>query len=61
MLDEQVVVAVVVEHAHAGGMRARSDDHIGGRQAVMTDLGELALRIERNGFDFGVDLNSRER
>ena len=39
MLADQIVVVVVVQHAHTGGVRTGSNDHVCGRQPVMSDLG----------------------
>ena len=51
MLEEQIVGAVVVEHAHAADVSTSSDHHVRGRQTVMPDVGELTLRLQRRRFD----------
>ena len=61
LLGQKVVVAVVVEDPELVGVRDRGDDHIDRRQAVLTDVRELALRIERALLDLLIDANPRER
>ena len=61
LLGQKVVVAVVVEDPEPVRVRDRGDDHIDRRQAVMTDVRELALRIERALLDLLIDANPRER
>lgn len=58
MRGEQIVVAVVVQHAHAGNVRTGGDDEIRWRETVVTDVGKLALRLQRNIFNFSIDLDA---
>src|SRR4051812_6042164 len=56
LLRDQVVVAVVVQHTEAVAISERGDDEIDGREPVMPDPGELALRIDRTPLDLLVDV-----
>lgn len=46
MLRDQVVVAVVVQHAGFGAVGAGGDQHVQGREAMAPDLGELVHHSE---------------
>ncbi len=54
-LGEDVVVAVVVEDAGSLALGAGGDDEIGGREAVVTYLGELVLGCACAVLDAGSD------
>lgn len=60
MLGEQVVVAVVVQHAHTGDVRASGDDHVCWSETVMTDLSKFALDADRDPFDVSIDCHARK-
>jgi hypothetical protein len=55
LLPEHVVVVVVVKDAKPVVRGERRDEQVDGREAVMADPGELALRVERSALDVGID------
>lgn len=60
MLGDQVVVAVVVQDAAAGKMGASGDNQVGRCKTVMTDSRQLALGIQGNPLDRGVEWKARQ-
>ena len=55
LLGDQVVVAVVVQDAEPVAVGDRGDEQVDGRQPVVADARELALRVERALLDVVVD------
>lgn len=60
MLEDEVVVAVVVQDATAGQVGATSDDQIRRRQAMMADSREFPLRVQSDPFDRVVNRKARQ-
>lgn len=60
MLEDEVIVAVVVQDATAGQVGAGSDDQVRRRQAMMTDSREFPLRVQSDPFDRVVNRKSRQ-
>ncbi len=55
MGGDQVEVAVVVEDVRPRLVGTCGDHEIRRRQAMVADLGQLPLRLQRQAFDLGVD------
>lgn len=60
MLEDQVVIAVVVENTSIGAGGRGGDDQIGRREAVVTALGKLTLRTLSRVFDVSIDQKARK-
>ena len=59
VLEDQVVVAVVVEHAAARHMSAGGDHQIRRRYSMVAHSSEFVLRVESSMFDSAVDREIR--